>query len=193
MTMNKDSSKREQGIRKAMEESLPALRAFARGLCLDRMTADDLVQAACTRALDRCDQVVALEGVKSWLYRILYTQWQDTLRQRRRERNTLFQFGLHLANGEEQRQTATESQQLARLDVERALAGLVEEQRAAVVLVDMLGYGYQEAAQVLDLPIGTVASRVARARAQLASALAAGSGERPSQPNRERSMYETSG
>jgi RNA polymerase sigma-70 factor (ECF subfamily) len=191
--MNTDSSARERRIRKAMEESLPALRAFARGLCLDRMTADDLVQATCARALGRFEQVVSPEGVRSWLYRILYTQWQDTLRSRRRERNTLFQFGLHLANGEEQRQTATESRQLARLDVERALAGLVEEQRAAVVLVDMLGYGYQEAAQVLGLPVGTVASRVARARGQLASALAGAGVLRQSEPYHERSVYETSG
>lgn len=183
---------REKEIRKALEEALPALRAFARGLCLDQMTADDLVQAACERALARCDQVSSTDGVRSWLYRIIYTQWLDTLRSRRRERSKILQFGLHLMNSEAHQHSDNERQQLARLDVGRALAGLGEESRAAVVLVDMLGYSYQEAAEVMALPIGTVASRVARARAQLAAALAA-AGKTPGKLYRERSEYGTTG
>jgi len=171
--MQKHPTGRETTILNLMEESLPALRAFAHGLCLDRMVADDLVQAACERALRRMAQVTDVAGVKSWLTRIVYTQWLDVLRRRRRRHNKILQFALHLAHFEETRKRDGDRVHEIQLDIEKALSSLDPEPRAAVVLVGMLGYSYQEAASVLDLSVGTVASRVARARYRMAEVLTA--------------------
>lgn len=171
MRWNYNSRTREAAVRKAMEEALPALRAFARGLCLDRMSADDLVQSACERAIKRVGQVTDISGVKSWMNRIVYTQWQDTLRRRHRNRTKILELSLHRANSEDYSHRNCERTQVARLDVEKALSKLSSDARAAVVLVVMIGYSYQEAALILELPAGTVASRVARGRLQLAETL----------------------
>ncbi|WP_084553856.1 RNA polymerase sigma factor [Desulfopila aestuarii] len=190
----KPSPLREQAIRKAMEDSLPALRAFARGLCLDRMSADDLVQAACERALERLEQVTDIGGVKSWLNRIVYTQWHDMLRRRNRRSSKILQFALHWAGYEESQRSEGERVRAMRLDVEKALASLDPEPRAAVVLVGMLGYSYKEAAAVLELSAGTVASRVARARNRMAEVLTVD--ERQEQRLKEvrrRSVHEKTG
>ena len=164
-------SERHQEILQAMEEALPALRAFARGLCLDRISADDLVQAACARALERLDQVTDLSGMRSWLNRIVYTQWQDTLRRRWRRKRNIIEMSRYWQSIEESKHKQEERARVARLDIEQALTCLDSDARAAVVLVGMLGYSYQEAALVLELPAGTVASRVARARSRMADFL----------------------
>lgn len=163
----------DEAIQQAMEESLPSLRAFARGLCLDHDYADDLVQSACTRALERLHQVTELSGVKSWLNRILYTQWQDTLRNRQRRGRKIVEFSHYLTAGQDSRRGQAERARAARIDVEFALAQIGRDLRAAVVLTSMLGYSYQEASVVLEVPPGTVASRVARARSRMAEILSA--------------------
>lgn len=153
-----------------MELNLPLFRSFASGLCGDRFVADDLVQSACERALERLDQVRDVDGVKSWIHRIIYTQWQDLLRKRKRRKAKLLSFGQALA-ADRSRWTAensSERQSIAKLDVEKGLEMLSDENRAALILVTMSGYDYAEASLVLDVPIGTVASRVARAKAQMA-------------------------
>lgn len=155
----------------AMEEALPALRVFAHGLCLDKISADDLVQASCARALERLDQVTDISGMRSWLNRIVYTQWQDTLRRRWRRKRNIIEMTRHWEAVQESKHRQEEWARVARLDIEQALACLDNDARAAVVLVGMLGYSYQEAALVLELPAGTVASRVARARSRMADFL----------------------
>lgn len=163
-------------ILKAIEESLPALRAFARGLCLDPDNADDLVQTTCTRALERLHHVNDLTGVKSWLNRILYTQWQETLRNRHRRGRKIIEFALYLTTGIGGKRAQSqdgEHARAAKIDVEFALGKLGSDLRAAVVLTTMLGYSYQEAALVLDVPPGTVASRVARGRSRMVEILSA--------------------
>ncbi len=172
MGRNRLTHEREAEIVKVIEASIPALRSFARGLSSQDMVADDIVQSACERALRRMDQVTDIAGMKSWLNRIVYTQWQDTLRKRQSRKTKLIQFGEYQSACSENREAQVKH--ITRLDLRRALDQLSPEHRVAVVLVSMLGYGYQEASDILEIPVGTVASRVARARSLLAEFLRPG-------------------
>ena len=146
---------------------LPRMRRFARNLTGDTDSADDLVQMACERSLQRLDQYRDGTRLDSWLYRIIYTQWIDRVRRHQRRRAQ--------AEALRERQDMTlpkggaTSKHLASfMDVKNALGQLARENRAAILLVAVEGYSYSEAAAVLGVPAGTVASRVARARKALA-------------------------
>jgi RNA polymerase sigma factor (sigma-70 family) len=168
----KSDSSREEVLRQEMVNLLPRLRGFARSLAKEPDQADDLVQAACERALDRLHQVVKGTRLDSWLYRIIYTQWIDKLRRGKSRSAKLLVLGADnetvAADGE------TGNRMADLLDTQKALDLLPAEHRAAITLVCVEGYSYEEAASVLDLPVGTVASRVARARAMLSRFLALG-------------------
>ena len=172
---------------------LPAFRAFATGLCKDQFVADDLVQSACERALNRLEQVTDVSGVKSWVIRIVYTQWQDLLRKRKRRKAKLLSFGQALSVSGQGHSNQSERSAIARLDVEKALDFLSADNRAALVLVTVSGYDYAEASEILNVPVGTVASRVARAKAQLADAMAREKRHRAEIPAYRRSYDESSG
>lgn len=161
----------EEQIIAEIEQRLPALRSLAMGLCGDRFVADDLVQSACERALKRLDQVTDLAGIGSWLNRIIYTQWQDLLRKRTRRKAKLLSFGQHRNQLQRGGAPLGESTTIAKLDIEKGLDLLTNEHRAVLALVIVAGHSYQEAAAILDLPVGTVASRVARAKSMLAQHL----------------------
>ena len=171
MTLKAETNRaRDEALKKEMVGLLPRLRRFARGLSKDPEKADDLVQDACERALDRLDQVRENTRIDSWMYRIVYTRWIDRLRRQKTRKAHL------VLMTDENRQKATDkhstaSRLHAALDIRTALNALPEVHRAAIVLVAVEGYGYQEAATILDLPVGTVASRVARARGMLSSLL----------------------
>lgn len=167
MQNTQSERKRYLAICKGIENALPAIRAFARSLTADRMSADDLVQSSCERALQRTDQVTNLAGIKNWLNRIVYTQWQDVLRKKTRLKESP-------VNDEEDfkvKQNNVEKTYITKLDMEKGLSHLSPEHRSAVVLVGVLGYGYEEAAELLEVPTGTVASRVARGRIALSEYL----------------------
>ena len=153
-----------------IERRLPAFRSFAAGLCGDRFVADDLVQAACERALERLDQISDLAGVGSWVNRIIFTQWQDLLRKRNRRRAKLISFGQYRSIQQKNEQPG-DVRTNTRLDIEKALDHLSDDHRAVLALVAIAGHNYQEASIILDIPVGTVASRVARAKASLAEHL----------------------
>lgn len=160
----------EDKIVAEIERLLPAFRSFAAGLCGDRFVADDLVQAACERALERLDQVRDFTGIGSWINRIIYTQWQDLLRKRKSRRAKLVSFGQYRSTQQESAPPG-EYRAIARLDIEKGLDRLSDDHRAALALVAIAGHNYQEASVILDVPVGTVASRVARAKALLAEYL----------------------
>lgn len=168
MIKRKYSQKSEEQIVSEIERWLPAFRSFAAGLCGNQFVADDLVQSACERALQRLGQVEDVTGVKSWLYRIIYTQWQDLLRKRKSRKAKFLSFGQFRFTDQQTSDTRGERRRIARLDIERGLDRLSGDHRAALVLVALAGYNYQEASEVLEIPVGTVASRVARAKALLA-------------------------
>ena len=160
---------REETLRDHIVSLLPRLRRFGLSLTKDLDRADDLVQEACERALTRLDQLREGTRLDSWLYRIIYTQWIDTLRRRQIRSDKL----IVLSREAESTSASTESdfQLSSSIDVHSALESLPEEHRAAVMLVCVEGYSYAEAAGVLKVPAGTVASRVSRARGMMSRRL----------------------
>ena len=148
---------------------LPRLRRFAYGLTGDGHQADDLVQAGCLKAIERWSQYQSGTSLASWLFRILQTTWLDEYRTRQRQQTDSWDEGFDELMGDDGR-TQLESRSEAR-QVRRLVAELPEEQRAVLLLVAVEGLSYKEAASTLELPIGTVMSRLARARSKLAEGL----------------------
>lgn len=148
-------------------ELLPRARRFAWVLTRSRADAEDVVQAAIERALRSADSWTPGTRLDSWLFRIMQNVWRDELRAHRRRAEPL-EAAAHLA-GTDGRETTM--RHLETLEATAALAALPEEQRTVIALVVMEGLSYQDTAAVLDLPIGTVMSRLARARARLAATL----------------------
>jgi RNA polymerase sigma-70 factor (ECF subfamily) len=135
--------------------------------CGDRSLADDLTQETLTRALRKCHQLRDPERLECWLYRILANCWKQHLRDRRTEVE-LSEDEVSLEAGPERR--AERSQIIDQ--VRSALNRLPVEQREVIALVDLRGMSYSEVAEVLDIPIGTVMSRLCRGRRRLQAALA---------------------
>ena len=162
---------RDEVLKRKIVDLIPRLRRFARGLTKDPELADDLVQDACERALERLDQVRENGRLDSWLYRIVYTRWIDRLRRQKTRKAHLIL--MTDANRQiNQDRNMADSRLHAAMDIRTALNALPEVHRAAILLVMVEGYRYSEAANILDLPVGTVASRVARARGMLTKLLA---------------------
>ncbi len=154
-------------FRQSVELTIPALRRYARALTRDADIADDLVQDTLVRAL-RSEHLFLGGDVRSWMYTILTNLNRNRLRSLSR-RPAMASLEDHDAPD------ASGSESGAR-DIERALASLVEDQRHALLLVVLEGLSYREVADVQGVPIGTVMSRLARARAQIKNFL---DGERP--------------
>jgi RNA polymerase sigma-70 factor, ECF subfamily len=152
---------------------LPRLRRFARGLTGSAVEADDLVQAACERALARRHQFQEGTRFDSWMFRIVQTIWIDQIRARdvRKEDGELIS-GRHGTDEPVRRAEA----RLSLAEVRRAVERLPSDQRSALLLVTVDGLSYREAATVVGVPVGTIMSRLARARAALATQLDAGGG-----------------
>ena len=145
---------------------LPRLRRFAVALTGRGTDADDLVQDTIERALRNLDQFTPGTRMDSWMFRIAQNLWIDNLRSRKARGQAV-----ELENAESvsvDGQRAAEAR-LMMSDTVRALAELPEEQRLVVALVLVDGLSYREAATVLQVPIGTVTSRLARGRDALAA------------------------
>jgi RNA polymerase sigma-70 factor (ECF subfamily) len=152
---------------------LPRLRRFARGLAGASADADDLVQAACERALARAHQFEEGTRFDSWMFRIVQTIWIDQLRARevRKEDGDVAEERL----GSDAAVRRVEAR-LALAEVRRAVQLLPPDQRTVLMLVTVEGLSYKEAAAVADVPVGTIMSRLARARTALQRHLDAGGG-----------------
>jgi RNA polymerase sigma-70 factor (ECF subfamily) len=158
-------------LREALVALLPRLRRFARALARDAHDADDLVQIAVERALTRAAQLRPDAPLSSWMFGIVRNAWLDELRARGR-RARLFAP----AESAEHVDAGSQSAPADLLAVQDALARLPEEQRAAVALVLIEGLSYKEAAHVMEVPIGTLTSRLARGREALQEMLGEASG-----------------
>jgi RNA polymerase sigma-70 factor (ECF subfamily) len=154
-------------FREGVEAAIPALRRYARALTRNTETADDLVQDTLVRAL-RSEHLFQGNQVRSWLYTILTNLNRNRLRSLAR-RPTLTSI-------EDGHGAPAAGPEAGGRDIERALASLVEDQRAALLLVVLEGLTYREVAEIQQVPIGTVMSRLARARVQIKAHL---DGERP--------------
>ena len=155
------------GFRAGVEAAIPALRRYARALTHDAELADDLVQDTLVRAL-RSEHLFHGGEVRSWLYTILTNLNRNRLRSLAR-RPTLTPI-------EDNDAPDMAGPEAGGRDIERALATLVDDQRTALLLVVLEGLSYREVAEVQGVPIGTVMSRLARARIQIKSYL---DGQRP--------------
>jgi RNA polymerase sigma-70 factor (ECF subfamily) len=158
--------KADPSVREAMLAAVPALRAFAMSLCgkLDR--ADDLVQETLLRALTNIDTFEPGTNMSAWLFTILRNLFRSEYRKRRRE----------VEDGEGRFSATLKSQpdQPGHIEFEEfrtALAQLPPDQREALILVGASGFSYEEAAQICGSAVGTIKSRVNRARIRLAEIL----------------------
>ncbi len=157
------------GLEHEIVELLPRLRRLARALTRDMADADDLVQLTMERAWVRHDQWRAGTRLDSWMFRIMKNAWIDETRARRRRFAVLApaEQGEHVGDDGE----GAMQMRLAVGEVERAMARLPEDQRIAVALVLVEGLSYKDAAEVLEIPPGTLTSRLARGRTALMAQL----------------------
>jgi RNA polymerase sigma-70 factor, ECF subfamily len=153
-------------FRQRVEAAIPALRRYARALTRDTETADDIVQDTLVRAL-RSEHLFHDGDVRAWLYTILTNLNRNRLRSLSR-RPTLTPI--------KDNDAAITGPDSGSRDIARALDDLAEDQRAALLLVVLEGLTYREVAEIQGVPIGTVMSRLARARMQIKAYL---DGERP--------------
>lgn len=165
-------------FRRELVALLPRLRRFALTLSQARHEADDLVQAAVERALRNADSWTAGTALDSWMYRIIQNLWRDELRAHRRRAEPLDEVTEVM--GEDGREVNLKRIQWA--ETRAALAALPEDQRLVLSLVVLDGLSYQQAAETLDVPIGTVMSRLSRARVRLAERLGAAPAARRATP-----------
>lgn len=153
-------------VRQQLIALLPRLRRFALGLTGGSTAdADDLVQAACERALSRLHQWQADTRLDSWMFRILKTLWIDQWRSQRAHGEHIELEDAGPLMGSNGRHVAEVNNTLDA--VRRAMEQLPDEQRLVLMLVSVDGLSYEEAAAVLETPVGTVMSRLARARRRL--------------------------
>lgn len=148
-------------IREELIALLPRLRRFASGLAGAGEDPDDLVQAACERALRRLDQFEPGTRLDSWMFRIIQTIWIDGRRRSRRDRSTALDHPSEVPSREGE---AAMENRLTLTAVRREIERLPDEQRVTLLLVCVEGLTYKEASEVLGIPVGTVMSRLSRAR-----------------------------
>jgi RNA polymerase sigma factor (sigma-70 family) len=147
-----------------IEPVIPALRRYARTFVRDAADADDLVQDTLERAISRWHQRRSDGDTRTWLFTILHNLAVDHLRRAaRRGREVL----LDDAGESDVAVPSTQEDALRRDDILGAVGRLPDDQRSVLLLVSVEDVPYAEAARILDIPIGTVMSRLARARARL--------------------------
>lgn len=153
-------------ISERIVELLPRLRRFARSLSRNQHDADDLVQSAVERAWRNLAQLKPGAPLHSWMFGIMKNAWLDNLRAAKRRG----EVALPEDSGDHPAVNPTDMN--ANLwSVSEAMDKLPEEQRLAVALVLVEGMSYKEASEVLEIPMGTLTSRLARGRTALAAAL----------------------
>ena len=152
-----------EGFGKLLETEIPRLRRYARALTRDAVRADDLVQSCLARALAKSHLWQPGTDLRAWLFTILHNQHVNDVRRAVRE-------GINVPMDDVAPVLTVPSTQGASLqlrDLDRAMARLPEEQRQVLLLVGLEGMRYEEVATVLDVPVGTVRSRLSRGRDML--------------------------
>lgn len=159
-----------QNVSPSLKEDLVAqigsLRAFAVSLCGDRERADDLVQETLYKAWNHLSSFKEGTNLKAWLFTILRNTYFSERRKRKRE--------VEDADGSYAARLSTAPEQHGHMDMrdfQIALAELPDDQREALILVGAAGFSYEEAADISDCAVGTIKSRVNRARNRLADRL----------------------
>jgi len=156
----------DDSVRKAVLSAVPSLRAFAISLCGNVDRADDLVQETLLRALANIDSFQPGTNMSAWLFTILRNHFRSEYRKRRRE--------VEDTDGSYAESLKSQPEQQSRVEFEEfrvALAKLPQDQREALLLVGASGFSYEEAATICGCAVGTIKSRVNRARTRLAELL----------------------
>ncbi len=130
------------------------------------MLADDLVQDTLNMAIEKQDSLRDPDKLQAWLYRILYRNWMQHLRRKKQHESWDDTY-----NDGQDTTTAQARQDEICIAVRQAVTALPESQRAVITLVDLQGMSYAEVAEVLDVPMGTVMSRLSRGRKALCNTL----------------------
>jgi RNA polymerase sigma-70 factor (ECF subfamily) len=164
----------DHSIDDQLRELLPRLRRFARWLTRDADNADDLVQSTLERALTRWNARRDDTALRAWLFAIAYRLFLDGKRRARRGTRML----AFLRRDVEATQPSLEREVIAQ-SIVQALDRLPEPQRHLLLWVSVEGLSYREVADLLDVPIGTVMSRLSRARAALRQLAEGGSVQVP--------------
>ena len=159
-------------LREAMLAAVPSLRAFAISLSGNIDRADDLVQETLLRAIANIDSFQPGTNMSAWMFTILRNLFRSEYRKRRRE--------VEDTDGSYAESLKTHPEQNSRLEFQEfraALAKLPPDQREALILVGASGFSYEEAAAICECAVGTIKSRVNRARTRLADLLSIESAE----------------
>ncbi|MCB5174269.1 MULTISPECIES: sigma-70 family RNA polymerase sigma factor [Microvirga] len=162
----------DPSLRDEILAAVPQLRAFAISLTNNADRADDLIQDTLTRAIAKIDRFEPGTNLNAWLFTILRNLFHSEYRRRRRE--------VEDADGSYAARLSAPPEQGSRLDFEdfrKALARIPIDQREALLLVGAQGLSYEEAAEICGVAVGTIKSRVNRARTRLAALLAVEYGE----------------
>ena len=147
--------------RQLIIEHIPRLRRYARALVGDRYIADDLVQDTLERAWNKFYLWRPGSDLRAWLFAIMHNVFVNQVRRRRNDMEQAMEEPPAVAV------RATQSDQLELQDVDRALRILSDEQREVMLLIAIEQMTYDEVSRALDIPIGTVMSRLSRARDRL--------------------------
>ncbi len=151
-------------LRQALTSVLPRLRRFGLALTGSASDADGLVQNTCERALRHSDQLRELTRLDAWLYGIMRNLWFDEMRHRKVRRHDDIDAASDVIGEDGQ---ATADGRITLDAVRRAMSQLPADQRTVLMLVCVDGLSYKEAAEVLGIPVGTIMSRLSRARQDL--------------------------
>jgi RNA polymerase sigma-70 factor (ECF subfamily) len=147
-----------------LPEMLPRLWAFALRLCGNRHDAEDVVQRACVRGLERAHQLQPGTAPLSWMFSIVHSTWINELRARNVRSRSSMQWDDDFLQTVPDPGARTPEENLLNAEIIEAVERLPEAQRIVMLIVAIEGLSYAEAAEVLDVPIGTVMSRLSRAR-----------------------------
>jgi len=151
-------------LRQALTAVLPRLRRFGLALTGAASDADDLVQNTCERALKYADQLREMNRLDAWLYGIMRNLWFDEMRHRKVRRHDDIDAASDVIGEDGQ---ATADSRITLDAVRRVMSLLPTDHRTVLMLVCVDGLSYKEAAEVLGIPVGTIMSRLSRARQDL--------------------------
>ncbi|QBK05441.1 RNA polymerase sigma factor [Hylemonella gracilis] len=154
--------------RRSLIEQIPALRRYARALTGDAWAADDLVQDALERACVKWRLWLAGSDLRAWLFTLMHNLYISQVRQRLRQGPAPLEL-----DAVEQEPAAPTGGGDDALDLQRCLLQLPDEQRVTLLLVTLEGMTYSETARITGVPVGTVMSRLSRARSRLQELLEA--------------------
>jgi RNA polymerase sigma-70 factor (ECF subfamily) len=174
-----------EGLCNELPTLLPRLWRFALRLTGNRHDAEDLVQRACVRALERQHQLQPGTSTLSWLFSIVYSIWLNEVRAQQTRRHGSIHWTEELTDTVPDPSASNPETYTLHRQIISAVERLPDAQRAVMLLVAVEGFSYREAATALDVPVGTVMSRLARARQTIGELFEARSPAEPNAPDTE--------